>query len=255
MSGSVDSNRKNFSDNVSAVLAAQVNGICPICGTPLFHEKKKRYFKSYELAHIYPLNPTKEEEEILKEVRRLSEDVNDEANVIPLCCQCHTKFDHPRTQEEYNELCMIKNKIIAEAKQRQVRNKYTLEFEIVEIINALNSFTDSESSEISYDIKVLDQKFNSTIHSITSRKIRNMVVQYYPFIKKRLSDIDTETGTAMLIASQIRTFYLEQLKLQIVSQQEIFENIVTWIMLKTKVSSRDAADIIVSFFIQDCEVF
>ena len=49
--------RKSFGENTNIVLFNQVDGICPLCDTPLIYEKSGSKFKKYELAHIYPLNP------------------------------------------------------------------------------------------------------------------------------------------------------------------------------------------------------
>ncbi|MEY8144248.1 MULTISPECIES: ABC-three component system protein [Falsihalocynthiibacter] len=39
------------------------------------------------------------------------------------------------------------------------------------------------------------------------------------------------------------------------TQQVAFDNIVKWLNAKTKAESNDAAEVITSFFVQNCEVF
>ena len=73
--------------------------------------------------HIYPLNPTIEETQLLKHEARLSTDVNDEDNVIPLCEICHGKFDKPRTVEEYRSLFKLKQELTHLLDKIQVRCK------------------------------------------------------------------------------------------------------------------------------------
>jgi len=57
-----------------------------------------------------------------------------------------------------------------------------------------------------------------------------------------------------MISQQIKVFYLKQKRFGY-DQQVIFENIVYWINSKTKPNSNDAAEILASFFIQNCEIF
>src|SRR5690554_5181643 len=96
--------RKKYSDAQNVALLSQVSRVCPLCSEPLFYKKAGKSFKSYEIAHIYPLNPTAQEKVLLEHEERLCNDVNDENNVIPLCEICHGKFDKPRTAEEYRKL-------------------------------------------------------------------------------------------------------------------------------------------------------
>ena len=92
-------NRRIFSDNEKMVLFNEVDGRCPICGSPLTNSKNGKIIKIFEVAHIYPANPLPSEIEVLKDEERLSEDVNSLDNVIAVCRICHKKFDTPRTEE------------------------------------------------------------------------------------------------------------------------------------------------------------
>ena len=107
---SMSNPRKKYSDAQNVALLSQVNGVCPLCAEILFYKKGGKSYKNYEIAHIYPLNPTPTEKTLLEHEERLSNDVNDENNVIPLCEICHGKFDKPRTVEEYRMLLGIKKR-------------------------------------------------------------------------------------------------------------------------------------------------
>ena len=104
----VEDKRREFSDNEKMLLYNEVNGRCPICGGVLVYTKNGKINKSFEVAHIYPANPRSEEEELLKNEERLSDDVNDLKNVIAVCRICHKKFDTPRTGEEYRTWVRLK---------------------------------------------------------------------------------------------------------------------------------------------------
>ena len=77
--------RKSFSRAQHIALVTQVNRICPLCDTLLSYVKNGKSYNKYEIAHIYPLNPNADEIQLLKDEERLSEDLNHEYNLIPLC--------------------------------------------------------------------------------------------------------------------------------------------------------------------------
>ena len=248
--------RIKYNEAQTTALVAQVSRVCPLCAQSLFYKKKSKTYKDYELAHIYPLNPTEEEVELLKNEERLSKDVNDERNIIPLCKECHGKFDRPRTAEEYRELFAIKKKLIAQTRQEQLWREYNIENQISEVITALYNAPDvGLSAEIDFTPKAVDDKLDETITRLTRRKIKNNVSDYYIFIRNCFSDLDQkEPDLSQSISVQIKAYYLKQKRMGL-GQQEIFQNIVSWLNVKTKPETTDATEILASFFVQNCEVF
>lgn len=248
--------RTKYSDAQQTALISQVNRICPLCTESLFYKKKSRTYKNYEIAHIYPLNPTKEESELLAGEERLGQDVNDEENVIPLCDICHGKFDKPRTIEEYRYLVDIKKRIIARSQQEEIWRRYAIESEINQVIEAIYNDPDLDvSAEIEFSPEKVDDKLDDTIFRPTHRKIKNNVRDYYVFIKEKFTTLDqSDNDLSDIISLQIKTYYLKQKGMGL-TQQVVFENIVAWLNAKTNPDTSDAAEILTSFFIQNCEVF
>lgn len=237
-------------------LVSQVNRVCPLCAQQLFYNKKSKSYKNYELAHIYPLNPTKEEAELLKNEKLLSDDVNDEKNIIPLCKECHGKFDRPRTVKEYQQLFEIKNKLIAQTAQEQIWKEYNIESQLSDIITILYNAQDLElSADIEFKPKAVDEKLDGTITTLTKRKIKNNVSEYFLFIRKQFSELDqNEPDLSERISLQIKTYYLRQKGMGL-TQQDIFQNIVSWLNAKTRPKTPESTEILASFFVQNCEVF
>lgn len=248
--------RKNYSESQQIALVSQVDKVCPLCGKALFYKKGKKTYKYYELAHIYPLNPKPEELELLKDEKRLSEDPNDENNIIPLCVECHTKFDKPRTLEEYRQLYDLKEKLIAQSEQEEMWSQYKIEDQITDIIKALYNDPDLDiEAEIEFIPKTVDDKLDDTISRLTHQKIKNHVTDYFVFIRGRFEALNQEeSDLSDIISLQIKTYYLKQKSLGL-SQQNIYDNIVTWLNVKTKPQTSDATDILASFFVQNCEIF
>lgn len=248
--------RKSFSIAQNIALVTQVNRICPLCDTPLFYMKNGKSYKKYEIAHIYPLNPKSDEIQLLKDEERLSENLNHEDNLITLCGICHDKLDKPRTLEEYKHLIKIKKSLIKISEQHDLWQQYKIDDDISKVIESL--YTEdipNVGCDIDFIPKKVDRKLNDSISKPTKRQIKYHVADYYILIKNKFKSIDEiHPGSANLISTQIKSFYLEQNRLKL-SQQDIFANIVDWIHTKTHPETNDAAEIIASFFIQNCEIF
>ena len=251
------SERRTYTAAEELALTTQVDGQCPLCKTALFYTKKSRSFKAYELAHIYPLNPTPEEVEALKGVRLLHVDVNHPDNQIPLCTGCHTRFDKPRTRDEYEELAAKKRDLIEKAAQRSLRIQYPIDDEIRRIIDALHriDIPVSDGIALRYDAKSLNDKFDITLPLVTRQKIKHAVADYYQYIKTEFREMERNAPTSsQLIFTQVKAYYLKQATLDL-TQADMFRNVVDWIRDKTGAQTEEAAEIVASFFIQNCEVF
>lgn len=248
--------RRQYSPAEELDLTTQVEGYCPRCDRPLFYEKRNRKFKGYELAHIYPLNPRPEELKELDGVTLLSDDVNHPDNLIPLCNWCHPKFDKPRTRQEYEELVLLKRAVLARAVQRELRSQLQLEAEIESVIARLHEAElGTTGTPLTLDAKKTDAKFDDTLPTLMRRKIKLAIEDYYNFVKQAFRELELQNPTASeLIYRQVRVFYLKQRALGL-PQSAVYRNVVDWIHSKSDGTALEAAEIVTSFFVQNCEVF
>lgn len=248
--------KHQFTDNQILTLFGQVEGMCPLCDNELTQKKKGAIYKVFEIAHIYPENATQQESELLKDEERLSDDVNDVNNVLAVCPTCHTKFDKPRTVEEYRKWVGIKKQLINKSKAKNVYSLYAIENKISEVLIKLQTVDlDDDSGKLSLDSLKIDEKADETLPSLTKRTIKHNVVDYFDYIQTLFTEIDKEQPfTFNLIATQVKAAYIK-LK-QINNDQEfIFWTLVDWLDKKTDKISKEACEIIISFFVQNCEVF
>lgn len=247
--------RENISDNRKMLLHTEADGICPKCTKTLTYTSGKKVMKKFEIAHIYPLNPTKEEEKILSGVELLSEDRNDDKNLIALCPECHTIFDKPRTVEGYNDMVRIKKSLMVKDFFRNSLHENNIEDDIKKIIDMLIKEDIDDDFEEKYQAKKVDDKLNDTISRLTKRNIKSNVRLYYLIIQEKFRQLDEENdNTFKIIANQINTYYLKLSRVS-KSQEEIFKYLSDWLNNKTNNYSSEACDILISFFIQNCEVF
>lgn len=246
--------RKQFSPNINILLVSEVSSACPKCGRPLMYSKSRTSNKQYEIAHIYPLNPSPAEELLLANEFRLSVDVDHVDNLIALCLLCHNEFDNPRTVEEYREMVRLKQGIIERNRQTKLMDEHQIEAEILKILEALEKEANGDA-DLSLDPKELDKKINETMSRLTATKIKKNVSGYYSFVKMKLQLLEAESPNASVIMSvQVKSFYLQQAKTSS-DQQAIFKNIVEWIRRRSNSESTEASEIIASFYVQNCEVF
>jgi len=249
-------NRRIFSDNEKMVLYNEVNGRCPICGKSLTHTKKRQIIKMFEVAHIYPANPLPEETELLKNEEYLSEDINSLDNVIAVCRICHKKFDTPRTVEEYRSWVRLKKKLLQDAKLKNTYALFNVEEEIAEILKNLNDESlEEELVRLSYESLKIEQKANETLPFAIKRTIKNDVVDYFDYIHKIFIEMDKVTPYKFdTLAAQIKGFYCKTMQIN-PNQEFVYASLVDWLNEKTNSYSKRACEIVIAFFIQDCEVF
>lgn len=255
----MEKNREVFTENDKLILFSEVEGMCPLCPNTLMYEKVNQNRKNFEIAHIYPLNPKKEELELLKNEEKLSVDSNDLKNLICLCVGCHTKFDKPRTVEEYRELLSIKKTLLRQTKDKSLWSDTKIENDIQEIIKILATEEIDLSNEdiLKYDPKEIDRKVNNTITTLTKRKIHRNVQDYFHIVKSKFVEFDKITPlTTELISTQVKTHFLLLCKEhKDINQKVIFDSMVNWLTKRTKQDNDEASEIIISYFIQNCEVF
>lgn len=77
---------------------------------------------------------------------------------------------------------------------------------------------------------------------------------YYPYVKSCLADIEGKNGFYFSsFSALIRCCYLKMNNISS-DKREVFNHMIKWFMEKTGSASVEACEIVVSFFIQNCEI-
>lgn len=253
--GKSDSKRKKPTENMGLVLFDEVGGICPICTKPLMRKSKGQMTKLFEIAHIYPNSPRPHELELLKKETRLSKNVDAEENLIALCRDCHKIFDNPRTTKGYKEMVDIKKELQRLSNLRKSWFDHSIDEAINKVITSLVSFSGDTEAQLSLSVMTVDSKSDDTLNALVKFKIKNNVKYFYTSIKSKFAELDkVEPYTSDAIYSQVKTYYL-QLKKRKFDQTQIFTALTEWINNVTDCDSTEVSEIIVSFFVQNCEVY
>ena len=250
--------RDNYSDNQHSILYGETGGTCPHCtqGILLTKPGSTKPIKGYEVAHIYPLNPTPAQIKVLVGYP-VPSDINALENVIALCPSCHTKYDKDFKLEELKKLQGIKAEFLSDAQAKLTISKYALEVEVYAILDAIAIFDydGNDQSELNFDISSVDQKLKAGMSPLQKREIKMYATEYYVRIRDHVRRLEQQDQYAVkLLQSQIKTYYLSIQKMHPDNKDRVFNYVANWISAKTDKSIL-ASKILTSFFVQNCEVF
>jgi len=249
--------RANVTETVKMSLLCEVQGTCPICRNQLVVKKDKKQVRVFDVAHIYPLNATKHELDILKDEELLSDDIDCDDNFIALCKICHKIYDTQKTVDEYRQLVTIKKNIIKLKELSETWDKQVLHTDITQIVDTIGSFDSNniKDTELSLNALKLSDKKDDSLGIIYEIKVSSYILNFFTPIHESFKKLEMEgRASSSFIYSQVRSYYV-LLVTKGFDQSVIFEKMCEWFMKSTAINDLDKAEVLVSFFIQNCEVY
>lgn len=231
----------------------EVNFHCPLCGKDLQRKgQKKRSVKLFEIAHIYPNSPTVEQYRELKGLERLGDNSESFDNKIALCKDCHSTQDYHTTKEDYLKLLNKKKEYLEICALSELTSSLGLEESIEKVIDLIVNIDDSEIRQLKYNVVSIDKKF-TTGERLLEAKIRGYVVEYYIVIREKFKE-HANVFNFDRLSRKIRGCF-EDLNEETKSKINIFNSLVDWLNVQTFNKSREACEAIISFYVQECDVF
>ena len=107
---------------------------------------------------------------------------------------------------------------------------------------------------LNYEPVRLTKKF-SAAELLLKNRVGMYVTNYYPYIRDCFKELEGINGFRLdALSLQIKSCFLKMEGLSD-SKSDIFDQLVNWVMAKTRAASREACEAVVSFFVQNCEVF
>lgn len=246
--------RKSPNETEQQLYLKEISFACPLCGKVLQHRKKDKANKLYEIAHIFPNRPTEEQYEQLRGLPRLGDNSESFENKIALCKDCHAQQDYHTTKEDYLNLLEKKKHLLQLTDLHESTLTMGLEVEIANVVEKVRSLREDEMETLNYSPVSLTKKFSAS-ELLLKNRIKMYVTSYYPYIRVCFKAQDGINGFRLdALSMQIKSCFI---KMEGISdnKSDIFDQLVTWIMSKTLSSSRAACEAVVSFFVQNCEVF
>lgn len=181
---------------------------------------------------------------------------NDDSNKICLCEKCAKDYIVKPTLSAFEYLLNVKQELIRTRKTREKTTSVNLEEDINSILKALcnMAITDEITKLRMIPLEVKRKIFD---YNIDLKKKINDDVQDYYYIKKLFSSLDEKGSIFNIIANEVKLCY-QKLSTIEDNQNVIYFTMVDWILEQSnhdKKTYRMAGEKIVSFFVQDCEIF
>jgi cytochrome c553 len=244
--------RKRSTDNEDLRFIIEVDGHCPLCGKSLVAEKNGRSLKRFEIAHIYPHSPTKEQIKTLQGLRRLADSESFE-NRIALCLDCHDRQDFHTTVKDYNRLVKIKEQLLLHTKAMDQLSPECIGEQIEEVLRMLTKSSIEKLEPLKLEAVCVDEKIENNF--LLLYKIREYVLGYFRYVQECFKQLESEGKLRQkVIASKMKTSFL-MLNSAGRSQEEIFTALAEWLYNQSQKKHKIACEIIIAYFVQDCEVF
>lgn len=263
-----DGSDVEISDELTALLPARSDSIpesdlyllleadstCPTCGKALVNIKNGHSLAGYAITEIIPSNPPEDVHvdlgDLLDGVTALSQSDNH----IALCLDCSNRYSRHTTRDECANLQKTKEKLRRNYDAAVMLDKMYLEEQIETVLRKIPiDSTDEIADTLEYVALRVRDKIRSNVPLII--KTEGFVVQYYRFIKSVFAQMERE-GVIDFdgAASDVKRSY-RKLQSNGYTQEEIYTHLVEWFMKKTNTKSTLPCEIIVAFFVQNCEVF
>lgn len=251
--------RRDPTENDVRFFLQEVDFCCPMCGKLLQSRNQRKPGKRlFDIAHIYPNSPTKKQYETLWGQRRLGETSESFENKIALCKNCHATYDYRTTKDEYLNLLEIKTELLKKTTLREIIRDLNLDEEISEIIQKLSVMAPNELTPLNYSPVQIKKKFSQDEGSelLLKTKVSGYVRDYYTYIRSLFNDLEANNSEFRfdILASEVRLGF-NKIEQKEKNKAKVFEYMVSWLKDKSCSSSKEACEAVVSFFIQNCEVF
>lgn len=238
------------------IYLGEVQDKCPKCGKPLVRPGTRKVNKEFEVAHIFPCNPTADDLAVLEGVELYGHDSETMDNKIALCHDCHEDYDNNKTKEKYEYFLALKKKLSASYQVQMNVAQFNIEQELKDVISRLSTFTseDIPDTHLDYNPKTISEKIDGAKHYLLKDSIEHDVRTYFVFIQKEIeyyckqSNADIES-----VALAFKGSYLK-CKQKNLGVEDTFSTLITWVTSKVGCSDT-VAHILVSYFVQNCEVY
>ena len=234
-------------DEFEVPLLIEANCRCPLDRKPLLMIVKNKQLKKYRVVDI-------KQERASGTSLAMSHGLEGK---VALCEDCADEYEIDPDDETYHQLIELKEEMVKGVRLNDLLRTLQLEDGLREVVQRITEFRDPDGLEdFDYKLLTLDEKIQPGNFPLRDR-VEKSALTYYNFIKGLLHGNERITGSSSdLIASQIHVCY-ENLKKETDDQDEIFESIVSWVMdsLGLAKKLRYPCEVVVSYYVQSCEVF
>jgi len=253
-----------FKDNVDtkstievddAEFVFEANKKCSLCGSSIEVKKTKTTAYKYGITNIFPegLSPSLKTNFIA--IGKEPFDYNHRSNKICCCTACADDYESTPTTDKFIKLLNKKDFYNKVAVANSSLERAKLDDQLSTVLSKLrNIHSYDEIADFRKIPLELKEKING--NEPLRLSIQSDVEDYYNYLRNELSNLDDVGSEFKIIASQFQITY-EKLTQVMTDQEEIYNRIIKWVLDEMGLTDKytTAVRIIVSFFVQNCEVF
>ncbi|MDO4498629.1 MAG: hypothetical protein Q4B51_03275 [Coriobacteriaceae bacterium] len=175
---------------------------------------------------------------------------------IALCPNCSRDYQSNYDKGCVRRLLETKHSFLLRNAAAERLGKCDLEEEIEAVLDGLCSLS-PEEVEVNLRLEALALKDKiEDSEPLLRDRIGTDVARYYRFVEDGLRRLSEERGFGFdrTIAAQVQIAYLAASSFNS-NQSAVYEALVNWLIEKAPTCERVACEIVISFFVQNCEVF
>ena len=224
-------------DKYGAYLLSE-SSICPNdgCSRSLYIKEKDKLCGVYEVVVIDP-----------------EQDENNVENLIAMCPFCCARYRANKSREAILRMKEIKKSLIESYESRGITEEQTIQESIRLVIEQISEIHNIPQIDLNYDPVFVRNKIEMD-NNILYMKVKMHVNCYYQIVDDVFRSLSNEKHFRFNpFCQQVRYNYL-RLRENGYEQDKIYYQMTKWICDATN-GSWNACEIVISYFIQKCEVF
>lgn len=226
----------NDVDNlIKVACVSEVYRKCPFCKHDLMDEVGGRAIEEFKIIK-FPVT-----------------DCKGQFEHIAVCNNCYEKYKDTANDAVNRCLNDKKKTIIAKKSFDKSVDALEMEKEISQVLEALSVADSAELPAFQYTPVEVRQKIPND--RMLFSKVWSNVVQYFPFVEDKLKQLNNERKlTYEKISGDVKRAYLE-FATDENDKEVIFNRLCEWLAEKAQTDKKSACEAIISYYIQNCEVF
>lgn len=214
-------------DSHALSLLTETGGTCQKCSRPLGIKKGGSNINYAKVVHL-----------------------SDSDDVV-LCVDCEREF-HNASESEKLILLNYKHRLENLVAARDATSRYTLETQIKEVLCNIDALDASDATQLKTTPVKVEKK-------ITEKRLKERilfdVIHFYEGVNTTLDQLSGENKLNVdQFAKNIKRMY-EDASESLTSQSDIYYLLVDMLYVKNNRKYKEACEIIISYFVQRCEVF
>lgn len=174
-------------------------------------------------------------------------------NLIAMCPACCAKYNTGKNPNSIQHMKGIKKKLLEAWEAHEITADQTVQEGIRFVVEKIPKLLKPENIDLNYNPVPVRKKIETSNEMLYS-KVQTHVNIYYPAVNDAFMELSTEGKLRFdPFCRQVRNTYLG-LKDQGFDQETIYLQMTKWLHDATN-GNWNACEIVISYFIQKCEVF